>query len=112
MSDFPSGETAAQMALFDESKGDRFKAEADAWIEANPEAWGYLTAQASVSAMNHRKFGIGALCEVVRWEMRNVRGDAQFKLNNNHRAYFARRLIEEVPECEPYIEVRRSVVDS
>ena len=100
-----------QMALFDCAKGERMAAEADAWIETNPQAWDYMTEQARRSAENRARFGVGALCEVVRWEMRNVRGDCGFKLNNNHRARFARRLVQAVPECEPYITVRHSAVD-
>lgn len=94
-----------------QAKGDRFKEEADAWIDANPEAWEFMASQAVMSARNRRLFGIGALCEVVRWQMRNVQGNTGFKLNNNHRAYFARRLIKEHPEVEPYIRTRGSVCD-
>lgn len=92
-------------------RADVFREQADKWIEDNPEAWRFMTIQALKSAENRRRFGIGALCEVVRWEMRNVRGD-EFKLNNNHRAHFARRLVREHPEIGPYIETRRSVLDS
>lgn len=105
------GEDAGRAAAEDAAKGERFAAEADEWIEANPEAWAFMAEQARASAANRRRFGIGALCEVVRWQMRNVRGDGDFRLNNNHRARFARRLIEEVPECGPYITTRHSVID-
>lgn len=98
-------------ALGLQAKGDRFKEEADRWIEANPDAWSYMTKQALISAGNGRRFGIKALCEVVRWQMRNVKGDTGFKLNNNHSAAFARRLIREHPEVEPYISTRGSVCD-
>ena len=110
MRDFPTGETLEQMALSDESKGDRFRAEADAWIDDNPEAWSYMLHMARLSAERHRRFGIGALCEHVRWEML-AKGVDSFKLNNNYRSHFARRLIKEVPECEPYIATRSAVVD-
>lgn len=92
------------------AKGERFRDEADRWIEANPRAWEYMKAQAGASAVAGRRFGIGSLCEHVRWHM-FARGVTGFKLNNNHRAAFARRLVKEVPECEPYINVRHSVVD-
>lgn len=98
-------------ALMLQAKGDRFREEADRWIEANPDAWSYMTRQALVSAGNGRRFGIKALCEVVRWQMRNVQGDTGFKLNNNHSAAFARRLVKEHPEVEPYLSMRGSVLD-
>lgn len=100
-----------ESVLADQAKGDRYRSEADAWIADNPDAWKYMTDQAVLSASNGRRFGIGALCEVVRWKMRNVEGRTGFKLNNNHRAAFARRLIREHPEVEPYITTRGSVLD-
>lgn len=103
--------TSYEKALVEQAKGDRFREEADRWIEDNPLAWKYLVDQALISARGHRRFGIGALCEVVRWEMSNVQGNAGFKLNNNHRAHFARRLIAEHPEVRPYITTRGSVCD-
>lgn len=103
--------SAEQMALFDISKAERIRAEADEWVSDNPQAWEFMKASARESARNGIRFGIGALSEVVRWQMRNVRGDESFKLNNTHRAAFARRLIAEVPECKPYIETRSSVMD-
>lgn len=102
--------TFEEDALMLQAKGDRFKEEADKWIEKNPGAWEYLTNSAVISANAGRRFGIGALCEHVRWHM-FAQGDRNFKLNNNHRAAFARRLIREHPEVEPYISTRGSVLD-
>lgn len=99
-----------EVAILDTAKGERFTAEADAWIEQNPEAWEWMTAQAVNAARAHRRFAIGALCERVRWEMA-ARGIDNFKLNHNHRAPFTRRLIREHPEVEPYITTRHSVCD-
>jgi len=100
-----------EIAMVSIAKGERFREEADAWIEANPRAWEYMKAQAEASSIAGRRFGIGSLCEHVRWHM-FAKGVTGFKLNNNHRARFARRLIEEVPECEPYITTRASVLDT
>lgn len=104
------GESAEQLATFEAAKGERFQEEADAWVEANPKAWEYMVEAARLCAVYGRRFGIGALCEHVRWQMM-ADGTTEFKLNNNHRAPFARRLIKEVPECEPYITTRTSAVD-
>lgn len=92
------------------NKGERFINEANEWIEANPKAWDYMKVSAEASAKHGRRFSIGSLCEHVRWEMFS-RGTTEFKLNNNHRAAFARRLVEEIPECEPYLTMRKSVCD-
>ena len=92
------------------SKGELFRGEADRWIENNPAAWNYMVSQAVKSANAGRRFGIGALCEHVRWHM-FAKGDENFKLNNNYRAHFARRIIAEHPEVAPYISTRGSVLD-
>ena len=99
-----------EIGIVDTAKGERFTAEADAWIEQNPDAWSYMVSQARACAHASRRFGIGSLCEHVRWHM-FAEGVTGFKLNNSHRAAFARRLMEEVPECRPYIATRHSVCD-
>ena len=101
---------AGQMALFDTPKADRFKSEADEWVKANPEAWWYIRCEAVKRTEERRRFGIGELCEQVRWHMR-AQGNTQFKVNNNHRAPLARRLIAEYPPCAEYLETRASVCD-
>lgn len=102
--------SAEQMALVFETRGERFRREADEWIDANPEAWEFMVESARASARAGRRFGIGSLVEHVRWHM-FAQGTDSFKCNNNFRAPFARRLIREVPECEPYITTRASVTD-
>ena len=98
-------------AVIYSAKGERFRDEADAWIEANPLAWDYMKHAAAMSASQHRRFGVKSLCEHVRWHMA-AEGVTSFKLNNNNSAAFARRLIREVPECEPYIKTRSSALDA
>ena len=91
-------------------KGERFKHDADKWIEANPEAWEFMKKSAQDSADSNRMFGVKSLCEHVRWHM-YAEGHDGFKLNNNYSAAFARRLIEEVPDCAQYLRTRSSVMD-
>lgn len=98
------------MALFDTAKGERFKAEADEWVRRNPDAWFFIRNEAVKRVAERKRFGIGELCEQVRWHMR-ANGDKDFKINNNHRAAFARRLVEEYPPCADYIKTRDSAVD-
>ena len=104
------GGDAEQMALFDTAKGERFEAEADEWVRRNPEAWAYIKNEAVRRTYEKRRFGIGELCEQVRWHMK-AEGVTEFKLNNNHRAAFARRLIEEYPPCREFVRTRSSVCD-
>lgn len=99
-----------EFACAESAKGERFAREADEWIEANPQAWQYMVDSARMAAILGERFGIASLCEHVRWSMR-AQGTTGFKLNNNHRAAFARRLLREVPECEGLLSVRNSVID-
>lgn len=99
-----------QMALFDVEKGERFKAQADEWVMRNPDAWAFIKHQAALRVQDKKRFGIGELCEQVRWHM-YAQGNTAFKVNNNHRAALARRLVIEFPACKDYIEMRSSVID-
>lgn len=101
---------AGQLALLDIAKGDRFRAEANEWVRKNPEAWAFIRYEAVSRTEQRKAFGIGELCEQVRWHMK-ASGVGAWKLNNNHRAALARRLIEEYPPCKPYIKTRDSCVD-
>lgn len=105
-----AGEDPEQLALFDTAKADRYKEKADEWVKKNPDAWAFIRNEAVRRTYEQKRFGIGELCEQVRWHMR-ANGVDSFKVNNNIRAVLARRLIDEYPPCEPYIEVRGSCVD-
>ena len=99
-----------QMAMFGLDKADRYKAAADEWVRSNPEAWAYIRNEAVKRTYARKRFGIGELVEEVRWHMK-AQGVDDFKVNNTHRAYLARRLVAEYPQCEPYIEMRKSRAD-
>lgn len=99
-----------QLALIDTSKGDRYKAKADEWVRRNPQAWAYIRNEAVERTERRKRFGIGELCEQVRWHMK-AGGVDDFKVNNNYRAALARRLIAEYPPCRDYIQTRDSCVD-
>lgn len=80
---------------------------ADAWMTANPEAMGHFRAFAETMRARGRRFGIGLLSERVRWEL-VLRGatDDDFKINNNFRAYIARRLVAEDPRLAQCMRFR------
>lgn len=99
-----------QLSLLDTSKADAMKRKADEWVAKNPDAWMRIRCEAVRRTEQKRRFGIGELCEQVRWHM-HAEGVDDFKVNNTHRAALARRLIAEYPPCRPYIETRSSVCD-
>lgn len=91
-------------------RSDRYSERADKWVRDNHKAWLFICNEAVSYANQKRRFGIGELCEKVRWHMQAT-GDGEFKVNNTYRAYLARRLVKEHPQVEPYIEMRRSRAD-
>ncbi len=82
------------------------KAKAEKWMDGNPKAMNLFRDYAQQMMSRQRRFGIGLLTERVRWECK-FKWTGEFKISNNHRAYIARRLIEETPELAKYIVLKR-----
>lgn len=55
----------------------------------------------------HQRIGIGMLFEVLRWQaaMSTVTAD-DFKLNNNYRSRYARKIMAEHPDLDGVFELR------
>lgn len=65
--------------------------------------------EAKRSGISH--LGIGMLYERLRWYTSvEARNDA-FKLNNNYRAFYARKMMSECPELIGLFETRKSKAD-
>jgi len=60
-------------------------------------------------AAGRGKLGIGALYERARWELSlsAKSTDAEFKLNNNHRAFYARLIMAQEPDLADLFELRK-----
>ena len=82
------------------------RAAADTWIEANPDIYEMFVRFANQMAGRGHPFSIGLLAERVRWECRFQFDRTDFKINNNHRAYIARRLVEEHPHLKERLRFR------
>jgi hypothetical protein len=57
-----------------------------------------------------KHYGIAALFEVLRFSALMTTGD-EWKLNNSYRAFYARKLMAEVPELDGFFEIRTSMAD-
>ena len=58
-------------------------------------------------AAGHESYGIGALWEDMRWEINvYVASNDGFKLNNNHRAFYARLWMSENPDYAGFLKTR------
>lgn len=87
----------------------RLEVAAREWMDQHPAIFRLFERFALRAAERGARFGIGQLTEMVRWEV-NVewRESEKWKINNNHRAYVARRLIALHPELVQFIETRRT----
>lgn len=56
------------------------------------------------------RFGISAAFEVVRFEAIKTVG-SHYKLNNNHKPYYAREIMRREPDLEGIFEVRKTGQD-
>jgi hypothetical protein len=63
-------------------------------------------------AAGHRKVGMKALVERLRWESGIRTVGSAYRINNSHVSFYARLLIERRPEWADCIETRRAVADT
>lgn len=97
------------LTLFDQSMAQRF----EEFHSSNPHVYDVLVrlAREWMNATNGRKVGIGALFERTRWEIAIATSDAEFKLNNNFRSFYARLLMKREPDLRGLFDLRRSEAD-
>ncbi len=75
---------------------------------ANPhvyELFKKFTFQAIKSGREH--FGVGAIWERLRWETQIETVNEEYKLNNNHRAYYARMFMNDFPTHSGFFRTRK-----
>lgn len=75
----------------------------------NPHIW-QLLKRFAFEAKNAgvTKIGISLLIERIRWEVQVVvKSKDGYKINNNHRAFYARRLMRKFPELASLFEIRK-----
>lgn len=75
----------------------------------NPGIWQLFVRFANEAiAAGHYRLGVSLIIERIRWEVYvATKSDDDFKINNNHRAYYARKWIEAYPEYANFFEIRR-----
>jgi hypothetical protein len=82
------------------------------WVfhEQNPRVYDELVALArQVKSRGRGHYGIGALFEVVRFHRAIQTTDKKFKLNNNHRALYARLIMEQESDLASFFETRERI---
>jgi len=108
----------AQLPLFPAADGRMSRLESDFWEfhNANPRVLLLLIRYAydwrGAKGANS-KLGIKALFERVRWETAlETAGDDNFKLNNNHTAFYARLIMDSIPNLKDIFKLRRQRIAS
>lgn len=64
-----------------------------------------------LQARGRKHYGIGGLFEVLRWQRAMETTDHDFKLNNDHRAFYARLLMAKEPLLKGFFATRVSWAD-
>jgi hypothetical protein len=96
-----------QLALcLDDTAFDRFHAE-------NPKVYETLVrlAREWVARFGGHKLGIATLYETARWQITIATNDAEFRLNNNYRAWYARLIMAQEPDLAGLFDLRTSKAD-
>lgn len=77
----------------------------------NPHVADALEALAEQWLARHRRVGMKALVERLRWETGIRTEGGAWRINNSHVAFYARLLIDRRPEWADCIETRRAQAD-
>lgn len=78
--------------------------------QANPKVWVLFqrfTLDRIELGLKH--YSVNAVFERIRWETDQAPtdGQAQFKINNNHRPFYARRFMKKYPEHDGFFRLRQ-----
>ena len=60
-----------------------------------------------------KNYSVNAIFERIRWETdtADADGKSSFKLNNNYRAWYARKFMERYPEHDGFFRTRKQISD-
>ena len=73
----------------------------------NPHVYREIVdAALKLKARGRERYGIKSLFEVVRWHRAMETTDEDFKLNNNHAPYYARMVMDTIPELKDFFQLR------
>lgn len=75
----------------------------------NPRVYEYfIQFAAEMIAAGRKKLSASLITERIRWEV-NIRTkcDDQFKISNNHRAFYSRKFMEDFPEYAGYFVIKQ-----
>jgi hypothetical protein len=99
--------------LFDALDKPKMQAEFEQFHRDNPGVYSSLVELCRLARdRGIARWGIGRLWEVLRWNAAMQTDAVDYKLNNNHRAFYARMIMEREGDLAEFFETRRSVADA
>ena len=96
-----------QLSLcLEETAFDRFHSD-------NPRVYQVLVrlAREWVNRFGSHNLGVATLYETARWQITLATNDAEFRLNNNWRSYYARLIMAQEPDLAGLFDLRASKAD-
>ena len=91
------------------SRSEQLDAAAQTFHEANPKVWVlFVHFTYALILAGRTRSGVSAIWERIRWESAIDRNSEELKLNNNHRAFYARKFMEQHPDYASFFETRES----
>lgn len=86
--------------------GDTLQEQFERFDKENPRVYEVLQELAVRWLADHSQVGIGMLWEVMRWQLGVETNATDYRLNNNHRSRYARKLLADHPEWTGRIKTR------
>ena len=76
--------------------------------EENPQVWDLFKKYTMEVVNTGRKhYSVNAIIERIRWHTNIETKGEQFKISNNHRAYYARYFHEQYPSLDGFFKTKR-----
>lgn len=75
--------------------------------EKNPQVYLKLVELTiGLRQQGRKRIGMQMLFEVIRWQTMMTTTDADYKINNNYRSRYSRKIMAEYPEFDGMFEIR------
>jgi hypothetical protein len=91
------------------SRHDELQEQFEKFDSEHPEVWTlFLDFVQELKSRGFKTYSVYSIFERIRWhtDLPSYRGRSTFKLNNNHRPFYARKYQEEFPEDAEFFRIR------
>lgn len=90
------------------TRKDEMREQVSRFHKENPEVWTlFVKFSREIKSRGFKNYSVNAIFERIRWE-KDAGGDGEtsFKLNNNYRAFYARRFMRMYPQHDGFFRTR------